>query len=84
MSAARLPFCIPVGWADADTFENWLAYPRLSPDGYHVVNVTRGSKGDLSHDYTATVDDFGNLVRVGNCWPKWINSIGQMGQGATR
>lgn len=57
-------YCIPVHWEADGSY--WLAYhhgwgdPRL----YNVVEIRKGGPQDAFAGYRATVDDFGNLVRV--------------------
>lgn len=60
--------CIPVIWQSAGS--QWLAYHHGWTDArlYDVVEIpTDGRPQSAFAGYRATVDDFGNLVKVGSC-----------------
>lgn len=65
----RLPYCIPVQWRDARGVY-WLAYHHgfIDPRLYSVRATLKPADGS-AQDHEATVDDFGDLVRVPAHWP---------------
>lgn len=68
MSAAATPLCVPVEWTPGPRPASlFLAYHHGWTDArlYNVVEIYRDGRPQNAYaGYIATVDDFGNLVRV--------------------